>query len=167
MKGSELYEFIYDWANLVLNTPVLTVQIIQAFQNTPAPAENYLAIPKTPTLDSQGMSTRTAYKDSTGVQSFIIEYEASITIREIGGSGDNLSALINSLDLLAVRKLFADNQVSLLRHGSVASLPRLNELLWKDEFILPLTFLIMDQVDDTRTWIELVNFEPNYKTQGD
>lgn len=164
MLGSELYAIIYEWADLVLNTEqALNIPIIQARQNTPAPAENYIAIPIAPDTSNIGHEILLDYnEDNPGEQvKFVQEDEATLILREVGGSGDNLRRIINSLPRQSIQDFFRSKFVSVLRKGTIQGIPNLVEDQWSEEWVIEIVFQINEIPSESTTYIETIEFINN------
>lgn len=116
MSVDELYSFLYSWCYRVLVTDnSLDIRIIKGDSNRPRPSLPYINIRKPPISNlKQGAGNWDSRTDLEGKLEYTVTYLASIRIEEIGGSGDSLALLLNSLYMQDILDLFSCNNVSLI-----------------------------------------------------
>jgi hypothetical protein len=145
MNNSELYNFIYDWIDLVLNTnKELNVPIIQSHQNAPFLQARHIVIEYAPAKEKFGRASKTtpaqAPEESGDLEEgtvFSVEdYECTVDIREENGNGDYLCYIIESIELPEVMEYFFENKVACLGNGNITPVPRLNDSEWIKEAVV-------------------------------
>ena len=119
MTGQQFYVFMTGWIQLVLPT----ASYIQAYQNLEPPATPYIAIEDDQDWQPFGRSDNTQVDTQTNLS---FSYTASPVLWEVGGLGDYLRAMKESLETEVVKNYFAANNVGILHAGRVVSMPYLS-----------------------------------------
>lgn len=156
---STLWDALYAWVSGVLDG----VPVIEAYQNAPAPAGNYIAI------DYSGSwrlaETTSDLQPRTGDEgeymgTRVYTYRGSIQVRDVCGDGDNLLRLMESLNSPDLLNDLSGAGFSVLRSSGPVQVPALEQSEWRRESVLTLelawargyagTTLVMQSVDIER-----------------
>ena len=156
---STLWDALYAWVSGVLEG----VPVIEAYQNAPAPAGNYIAI------DYSGSwrlaETTSDLQPRTGDEgeymgTRVYTYRGSVQVRDVCGDGDNLLRLMESLNSPDLLNDLSGAGFSVLRSSGPVQVPALEQSEWRRESVLTLelawargyagTTLVMQSVDIER-----------------
>lgn len=126
MTIDDVYTFLYGWINQVLNTEMaLAIPIIESNQNAPRPAVPYFVIHKPPIsnidlgLGDRGLWEFTDEPEDEGEVCSSKNWQASISLEEIGGSGTTMQYLVDSLIREDILDLFRNAKISLSRNEAI------------------------------------------------
>lgn len=134
---STLWDALYAWVSGVLEG----VPVIEAYQNAPAPAGNYIAI------DYSGSwrlaETTSDLQPRTGDEgeymgTRVYTYRGSIQVRDVCGDGDNLLRLMESLNSPDLLNDLSGAGFSVLRSSGPVQVPALEQSEWRRESVLTL-----------------------------
>jgi hypothetical protein len=156
MTVLDMYETLYAWMDLVLNTGdnPLGISIIQSHQNKPTPLENYLVIGESYDWRTIGHANTTDI--DTDKKSHFIDYEVTVVFWEVKGSGDALRYFRQSLEWQSASDFLGSKGLSFYRSGIQTQMPRLSEKTWIKEQRLEVIFGVRLDFQEVRSWIEKV-----------
>lgn len=156
---SDLYDAFYDWADLVLNqgSSPLNIPIIQSHQNAPAPTGQYLVIDFSPaSLIAEGYAS-SGDADAQGKVHRVTDYTILVSFWDVGGSGDALRFLRQSLEWQTIGDTLRASGISFRSAEGIQQSPRLRgESDWVKEYRLGITFGIAVDMPETLGWIQTV-----------
>jgi len=118
MTIEEVYIVLQEWivGILVTEEGLTTLKVIRGNQNAPSPAKPYMVIHQPPISNRPtGLTGNFEKADDTGKVNYSIPYEASITIEEVGGIGDLLNLLLESINRQDIKDFFKLKFVSIVR----------------------------------------------------
>lgn len=156
MTRQELYVLIATWISTVAPSAV----IFRTGQDAQAPSSGkYIAIDDSYSWDRVGKVTvGTVDNDERQLKH---DYEVVVGLWEIRGDGEDLQTLLESLDTMAVRALFSDAGVGILRETPVSKLTdTLDAARNVRRFRTEITFAISRIAMEDVTYIETVDFVP-------
>jgi len=171
MNSTELFNFLYDWIDKVLNTDLgLNVPIIQSNQNAPRLKTQHIIIDYVPNRSKTGRATRTdpapapddpddADEMEEGKILIIEDYVFTLDLREENGSGDYLKHIIDSIERFSIQKYFFDNKVAYLENGNIIPVPRLNNEEWIKQSVVEIRLGLSTFIETMEdSWIETVDY---------
>lgn len=132
-----LWDVLYAWVTGVLSG----VEVVEAYQNAPAPNGNYIAIDYSGVWRLAGTTPDDKPgTDANGVHvgPRVYTYLGSVQVRDVCGDGDNLMRLVESLDSPEVLEAFAGSGFSVLRTTGPVQIPSLDQSRWRRESVLTL-----------------------------
>lgn len=175
MTDDELYIFLYDWCNKILNTDLsLGITIIQAYEDAPPPDPslgNYITIDPTPQRNKIGRFSSGDMQDPVGpptdpgTRTLVNQYEGSIQLREVGGN-DNLRILIDSISRQEIKDLWSASSVAYLRESNIQFIPILQGMKWRKESFVDIMIGIPEGTLETNQWIADVEYSGDIPAQG-
>lgn len=121
MNLNDVYDFLYDWINYVLNTRYnYNIPIIIGSQNVPAPAETYIVIHEPPMSNDPVGNTQVKenyveYEDDedlvgTSYKKYSNTWQATINLEEVNSSGIYLPKLKNTIEEDTIKDLWLAQQ---------------------------------------------------------
>lgn len=138
MTATELYNFLYDWMHGVLPS----TEIRQSHQDYPSPeAVPFLALSYSGNWTMKGPAPSKYIHGSSLTEPKVYTWRGQLVIYEIGGDGELLQQLVESLDNESIRYSFSENAVSVLRTSGPTMSPMLEGSKWKRESTLTLELL--------------------------
>lgn len=134
MDATQLYEFLYDWASGVL--PGVVVR--QSHQDYPTPKHGpFIVLSYAGDWVNRGAAPSRMIWDRPDLPSpKVYQWRGQLTIYEVGGNGELLHRLVESLDDTAIKNDFGDAGVSVLRSVGPQMQPDLQDSNWRREAIL-------------------------------
>jgi len=162
--NNDFYEFLYDWINKVINIDGgENIIIIQSHQNTPIPEYPYITIEYNPNKEKIGRSGKTEPAGDTAEEPGLVKiygmYQNRVEIRETGGDGDRLQALLDSIERTEIQDFFNQANVALYDSEPIQSIPRLDGKEWIREAVVEILFGISSVIEENTGWVETVNYE--------
>lgn len=171
-----IYGVIATWCHTVLDipavppvvdpptpgVPAVVFPVIQAFQNAPAPAANYIAVSGEPDLEKVGQARRTfpeqpdAPAEEITAAPLVQDYRARVTLWEVGGHGDNLRRVLDTIELQPIQDYLSYNNISVLSVGAATATPQLEDREWVKEHRVEIVLAVAVQVAYAPGWIETV-----------
>ena len=159
MTIGSLLEFVHDWVDKILNDEEsLNIKIIYSAQNAPRPGIPYMVINQ-PFVHNKLGSGNYGYSDDNGDVDYSIRYETIIRIEEVGGLGENLKLLLDSVNRQDIKELFCSNKVSFLRNENIFPNNDLVENIWETRTYCDMYFLYPDERTYQPGFIETVEIE--------
>lgn len=149
MTADALYNAIYDWAELVINTePGNSVPIIASHGNGPAPEDPCVVVQWAPSFQATGKSS--SVWDSDDLKTYHIQdQEIDFVIWEIGGRGSYLTLLRDSLNRYDIRQTLLEKNVSFFRSGQMIQVPKANQGEWSRELRMEFIFGVTTSSGET------------------
>ena len=134
MDATQLYEFLYDWASGVLPG----VEVRQSHQDYPTPKTTpFIVLSYAGDWVSRGAAPSRMIWDRPDLPSpKVYQWRGQLTIYEVGGNGELLHRLVESLDDIDIKNEFGDAGVSVLRSTGPQMQPALQDSNWRREAIL-------------------------------
>lgn len=169
MTSNELYLFLYNWVNQVLNIDGgMSVPIIRAFQNAPEPSEEdpYVVIDSAPNRTKIGMEYMENETDGSGNITYTDDMQFVIEIWEVNGRGDLLDMLVKSINKRSIREIWDDELLSYISESDIRNMPRTQENNWKNEAMIELTLRIGEGTIEEIGYIEDVEYTGTIPAQG-
>jgi len=176
MKATDIYNFIYDWVDLVVNTiGGRSIPIIESHDNAPAEAGVFITIKYAPMRTKEGRPSIEsdvevedgAPAEDPGTRSQYQDQLLLVELWETDAYGDCLNELSNSGELDAVLTYFCENGFVYVRDEGVKVVPRLqDDNKWKRESMLEVVMRIANVTEETLQWIESVNYTGKLPAQG-
>lgn len=160
-----ILDFFYNWFYQILNTEnSKEIQIIFGEQDSPAPSDHYIVIHQPFAIQQLGsgnweMSTTTGEE---GTVLYNYHQQGTMQIEEVGGHGDNLRLVMNSLVRQDIKELFTENNVSILRINSINPNNTNIENTWELRSIVDLIILFPDEGSYDAGYIETVDVNGTY-----
>jgi hypothetical protein len=158
-ETNTILDFFYSWFYKILNTEnSYNIPIIFGEQNAPAPEEPYMVIHQPFAITKIGsgnkeMSTTTGQE---GTMLYDIHYQGTMQVEEVGGTGDKLRLVINSLIRQDILDLFSTNKISVLRVENITPSNTNDENIWTLRTITDLIILFADEGSYEANYIETV-----------
>lgn len=135
-----LYNFLYEWINLVLNQEfLLNIIIIKSYQDAPAPTGCSYIVIDAPTGRRKVGSPSAQEPNDKGARNLVNDYEYKIEISQVNGDGELLQLLVDSIDRQEIKDLWRKNNFVYYSQGEIIKIPRLSESKWKKEAMVELT----------------------------
>jgi hypothetical protein len=169
MTNDELYNFLYDWAEQVLDPGKTgTPPIIISHENAPAPKVNHIVIQYNGNRRKIGRVNKTKIDEITETRKHVNDYEVIVDLWESKGGGDLLQSLLDSVELFDILQLFNTNHVSYLGENSpIQSVPRLLNERWVKESLVSIRLMIPSSVEETNAGIiENIEYTGTVGAQG-
>lgn len=130
-----LWDLLYNWMHGVLPS----VQICESHENAPTPRGNFISVEYAGNWQFAGTAPSKMVDGREDLPSpRLYVYRGSVQVRDVDGNGENLLALIESLDTEPVLQMFGDAGVSVLRTTGPVAMPALQQTCWRRESILTL-----------------------------
>lgn len=169
MTTNELNSFLYTWINKILNTENnLGYEIIFSNRNAPNPSLPYFVIHDPPVSNQDlgrgnwGKWEFTNEPQDEGEVCYTKQYEASISLEEVGGSGDVMKLLLNSLNRQDIKDLFSSNKVGFLRNEPINPATDITEDLITRRAIMDIFVSIVDEGSYDPGYIDTVDYDGTY-----
>ena len=154
--AQELWDALYAWAHGVLPE----VEVIQSHEDAPSPSGNYVCIAYAGTWALAGTSaSRMSSGDPSRPYPRIYVYRGTVELRDVDGDGENLMALLESLENQNVLAAFEAAGMSVLRSTGPTMMPALQQSTWRRESILTLEMSWARAYSGTELTIESVTLE--------
>jgi len=174
LNADTIYNFIYDWVNLVVNTKGgRTIPIIRSHQNSPSPGDTYITIKYSTNRTKEGRPsidteiTPGAEPTDPGTRNQYQDVLLDVEIWETGADGDFLNELQTSPELDDVLNFFVTHKVTYVTDNGVVASPRLlGSDKWKKESLLEVTLRVADITEESLYWIDDVEIEGTIPAQG-
>lgn len=169
MNASTLYNFLYFWIDLILNTELsLGIPIIQEYQDAPAPDERYIAIDSSPDRTTIGRAYRTEPINDPGPEEGLVNIvnddELMLELREVNGTGDLLRVLTASIERASVQLLFAENKITYFGDEGVKIINRTNDNKWIKEAVVEIRLGVGEGIETFEdSWIDTVEYSNNFE----
>jgi len=159
--ASIIYEAIYDYCSAVFTRRSVTIQLVQAHQDAPAPNFPYIAIELVNNLDKVGQDEREV-TNSAGVVSRKSVYTGNVKIWQVGGEGEHLRELMQDLQRRDCTAALDAANLVIFNTPAIQMVPRIDDQLWIKEYFaeLPISIAVEDRED--LGWIERVEVNDNY-----
>lgn len=158
MIGEELTTFLVRWVDQIINTEGGEgIIIIKSHQNAPAPPFPYVAINYIGNLNKIGRSAARTIDDD-GNRLLVNDYTHAVEIREVGGSGERLAKIIDSIERQDIQILFDENGVSYLTEGDILRVPRLEYNDWIRESLVEIQLMTATAITEASSWIETIEY---------
>lgn len=164
MTTNEIALFFYNWINqvLVINGGETNLTIIKSNQNANRPDLPFISIGHPFALQKIGRTGNQSSPDINGDVILDTHYEATITLNEIGGLGDRLKTLLNSLIRPDIIDLFSENNISILRYETITPDIELTQNIYEKRAIVDLFVLFTDRFTYNANYIETVETTGTY-----
>jgi len=161
MTNTTFYEFLYDWIDLVINTiGGRTIPIIQSHQNAPEPSGQFIVIEYSPNKQKIGRACVTeplpAGDPNEGQTQIISNYNQRAEFWEVGGDGNLLAEIVESIEREQIKTFFNTKDVSFFRAEPIQSIPRLENEKWVQQSVVEILFGVASEIKETPGWIETV-----------
>lgn len=135
MTNSELWDALYDWISSVLEG----VEVVESHQDAPAPKGTYIAIDYAGNWRFAGTTPNNRIDGAPSLVSpRVYIYRGSVQVREIGGDGEALMRIVESLDDKEFVGSFGKKGFSVLNTSGPVALPSLDQSRWRRESVLTL-----------------------------
>jgi hypothetical protein len=171
MTSEQLFEFLYDWIDMVLNTQrKLNVPIIESHQDAPRLKTTYIVIEYAADMSKTGRATLTdpasapddpedeAEQEEGNI--FIIEdYKYVLDLREENGSGNYLKYIIDSIENPEVQEYFFNNKIAFMGNGNIQPVPSINDNKWIKQAVVEIQLgLPTYNESSSGSWIDSVDY---------
>ena len=166
MKTGELFVFLIAWVRLILVTEggETELQVIESHQDTPAPKEPYIVIEYAPVRNKIGSASKSAPNETSGESLVISDNEFLIEMREVGGTGDRLYDVINSIERQDIKDLFEQNQIAFMGENGVQQLPSLiGDDKWVRQSLIELRLNVATESKEQSGIIEDISYTGTIK----
>ena len=170
MTLTEMYGYIYTWINTELNTNLsLSIPIIYSNQNAPRPDVPYFLIHRPPvsTIDQGTGNTEgwnfTDEEEDEGEVHLVKQYESAIRLEEIGGDGNTLLYLNDSLMRQDIKSLFRASKLSILRNENINPSTDITENYIEKRAMMDIFVFWQTENDYDPSYIGTVEFEGTYE----
>lgn len=165
-----VYVFMYDWAELVLNTQLsLGIPIIQSHQDTPDPVteDPFITISYAPARRKVGRAHFSPVNPSTEKRNIINDTLFNVELREKNGTGELLEWLINSVDNDVVKAFWKDRGYSYMQQLSdIIPVPRIQQTKWERESMVEIQILTAKVHEEDLKYINTVKLTGTIPAQG-
>lgn len=173
MRPLDLANFLQIWANQVINTEQSqNIPIIFENQGAPRPVPPYVVIGSPFGIAIQGAASKGDVRDD-GTRDLIQDLEATVSMMEIGayansgipngGDGRFLQDLSLSIEREDIKELFRDNGIAYRQEIDMDPLPQEREGIWDLVQVMDIRFGFAARVIETTSWIETIEYNPNYE----
>lgn len=174
MSAAGIYQFLFDWAKQVLITEAgLTITIIQAHQDAPSPTGLYLAIEAVPNRQKIGSASfgdvelAGAGPLEHEVLVMVNDYVLSVELWEVGGTGEALRILLDSLDRPDIQGLWTTAGFSMLVPASpIQHMPNVQNSRWTKECFVELRIGTAEKTEDLSGSLAIVEIAGTIPAQG-
>lgn len=175
-RKDPLFDFLYSWANQVLNQELcLDVDILESHTNAPPPKNNqdnqnlkpFITIKYTANKTKIGRASRMPVNDA-GKSEIINDYTLVTEIWESNGTGQLLQELIDSIERTDIQQLWCKNGYAYISQGNIMTIPRTQDEAWKTENIVEITIATARSTStkDKTGYIDKVNYKGTIPAQG-
>lgn len=147
MNAAELFQFLRGWILSVLPTDSV---LIQANQDGPAPKTRsgvYLVLEAIGSWDMVGQTSRSIQERPDLALPRVTTYRGTMQLREVGGLGDLLRDVLESIGTQDAVDTFSGAGLSILSTQGPTAVPSLQGSQWRQEQVLTLT-LLWTRADD-------------------
>lgn len=165
MTVMEVMTVIRDWFIQILNTELsYDIDIIYGEQNAPAPETPYIVIHQPFALTRIGNGnfemSETVGEEDTMLYS--LNWQGTLSIEEIGGRGDYIKTVLNTMMKQSTKEYFREEKVSILRVEELRPNNELSENIWELRSIVDLIILFPDEGSYEQQYIEVAEMEGSY-----
>ena len=171
MTSEQLFEFLYDWIDKVLNEKrKLNVPIIESHQDAPRLKTAYVVIEYAANMNKTGRSTNTEpapapddpndeTEQAEGNVFMIEDYLYSLDLREENGTGDYLKYIIDSIEDPEIQEYFFDNKVAFIGSGNIQQVPSINNNKWIKQAVVEIQLGLPTYNETTdSSWVDSVEY---------
>lgn len=171
MTSDELYEFLYDWVNKVINVdpetpPSPAIPIVASYDNGPPPKVKYISINPDTNQNKNGRASAGDVNTGTLKRTLVNDYEMTVEIREVGGGNDLLRLLIDSIERQEIIDLFTANDLVYYGEGPITIAPTLQQSVWRQESFVELRLGKAEGTVEESSYIESVETSGTIPAQG-
>lgn len=153
---------IYDWLTYVLNVSgELGIDIIIGEENAPPPSSPYIVIHQPFNIRKVGRVSKSSDTDSEGVMCLVTNYEAIVSIEQVGANGDNLRRIIESSEKQEVKNLLSSLGLAHLRSENINNIPDVTENFWELRCIVDIYVAFASSDSDNTNYIENIEWDNN------
>ena len=164
MTNSELWDALYDWISSVLEG----VEVVESHQDAPATKGTYIAIDYAGNWRFAGTTPNNRIDGTPSLVSpRVYIYRGSVQVREIGGDGEALMRIVESLDDKEFVGSFGKKGFSVLNTSGPVALPSLDQSRWRRESVLTLELSWARAYAGDNLTIESVSIERTDKDTGE
>lgn len=152
MNINGVYAVLYAWAKAVLPT----VSVIKSHQNAPTPALPYIVINYVPTAGSSILEPLRGDVKADGSRVNVITKTGRVELWQVGGNGEHLETLVNSLSSESVYQTWLTNNLTFTGSGAITPVPQIKGEDWELECMVELFISYASYYNDTPGFISTV-----------